>query len=67
MKKVEQESTSCSLDPDPLHSYSTQPLDDIDPPWNDVAHPLDTAEVVNTDKGLNTGDQGPLPPTQPQH
>jgi len=44
-----------------------RPLDDIDPPWNDVAHPLDTAEVVDTDKGLNTRDQGPLPPTQPQH
>jgi len=63
---VEQESTSRSLDPDPSRSHSTRPLDDISPPWNDVAHPLDTAEVIDTDKGLDTGDQGPSPPTQPQ-
>lgn len=62
MKKAEQESTSCSLDPDLSHSHSTCPLDNIGPPWNDVAHPLDTAKVIDTNKGLNTRDQGLLPP-----
>ena len=63
---MEQESTPGSLDPNPSCSHSTCPSDDIDTPWNNVAHPPDTVEVVNTDKGLNTGDQGASPPMQPQ-